>query len=303
MEKSKFNRYKKMALSGELFYKIKQKMSVCFIKNKSIKNLVLEDKEYRRLKRKYYKIIENRKPTQKMKKSDYVWVFWYQGIENAPLLVKKCIDSIKTTFKKKKLVIITKDNYKKYVEFPDYIMKKFEKGLISFTHFSDLLRIELLAKYGGIWCDSTLLFTGEIPDYVEDADLFVFKNVSLDRDDASPIVASSWFMAAKSNNDIIEATRDLLYDYHKKEKVLKNYFLIHLFFTIATEKYDDQWKKIPTYSNVNPHILQFELLEEYNKERFDQIKSMSFVHKLNKVLVNEDKNKYTFYDYILEKKK
>ena len=298
MNKAKVDRYKKMLLSGEMFYKIKQKISVCCIKNKIIKNSILEDKEYRRLKRKYFKVIENRKPTNNMKKSNYVWIFWYQGLEDAPILIKKCIESTKSTFKDKNVVILTKENYQDYVKFPEYIMKKFDKGIISFAHFSDLLRIELLAKYGGIWCDSTLLFTSGIPKYVEEADLFVFKNINLDRDDKQLIVASNWFIAAKKNNDIIVATRDLLFEYYKKERFVKNYFFFHLFFTMVTDHFFDMWKKVPTYSNVNPHILQFELLEKYDKVRFEQIKSMSFAHKLNKVIVNDSKNKDTFYDYI-----
>lgn len=297
---SRVNRCFELLKKRELFWKIKEKISVCFIKNKIIKNNILEDREYRRLYKKYYKVIKDRNITDNMKDGDKVWVFWYQGIDSAPILVKKCIESIKKTFNDKEVIILTKDNYEKYIEFPEYIMKKFKNGNISFTHFSDLLRISLLAEYGGIWCDATLYFTGSVPDYVKDANLFVFKNINLDRNDEFPIVASSWFMVSKSNNDIIVATRDLLYEYHRKEKYLKNYFLIHLFFTMATKKYRDLWDKVPTFSNVNPHILQFELLNQYNEERYNQIKQISFVHKLNKCIIGEKKN--TFYDYIVRGK-
>lgn len=291
----------KMAKSGELFYKIKQKILVYPIKNKIIKNKILEDKELRRLKRKYYKIIENREElSEKSNISDKVWVFWYQGLENAPDLIKKCVESTRKAFKDKEVVVLTKDNYKDYVQFPEYINKKFEKGIISYTHFSDLLRIELLARYGGTWCDATLFFTGEVPEYVTNSDLFVFKYIELDRNDNPSIVASNWFISAKSNNNIIVTTRDLLFEYYKRERFVKNYYFFHLFFKLVTDKYNDEWNNVPTFSNVNPHILQFELLDEYNQERFEQIKGISFVHKLNKVLENKEKDKKTFYDYIIE---
>lgn len=303
MNKNKFKRYLRMAKTGELFYKIRQKISVCFVKNKITKNDILEYKEYRRLKRKYGKYIENKIPNKNMKESKYVWIFWYQGLEKAPDLVKECIKTTKRTFKDKEVVILTKDNYEKYVKFPDYIIKKFKKGIITFTHFSDLLRVELLSMYGGIWCDATLYFTDNVPDYVTKADLFVFKNINLDRTDNTPIVASNWFIACKKGNSIITATRDLLFEYYKRERFIKNYFFFHLFFTIVTEKYANEWKRVPTFNNVNPHILQFELLNDYDRERFEQIKKMSFVHKLNKVLVNNNKKKYTFYDYIINRRK
>ena len=43
---------------------------------------------------------------------------------------------------------------------PEYIVKKWEKGRIPAALFSDLLRLELLIKYGGTWIDSTVLCTG-----------------------------------------------------------------------------------------------------------------------------------------------
>ena len=40
---------------------------------------------------------------------------------------------------------------------PDYIIRKQQSGEIDLTHFSDILRMMLLAQHGGIWMDSTLL--------------------------------------------------------------------------------------------------------------------------------------------------
>ena len=55
----------------------------------------------------------------------------------------------------REIVLITQDNLFNYVQFPDYILKKWEAGVITNTHFSDLLRLELLIKYGGTWSDET----------------------------------------------------------------------------------------------------------------------------------------------------
>lgn len=39
-----------------------------------------------------------------------------------------------------------------------------EKGNISNTQFSDILRINLLARYGGYWIDATCLLTQSTPN-------------------------------------------------------------------------------------------------------------------------------------------
>ena len=88
-------------------------------------------------------------------KKDYVWFCWLQGIDSAPKLVQDCYNSIRYWLKDKEIIVITKENYKQYVEFPDYIIEKWEKGIISNTHFSDLLRLELLIRHGGLWLDAT----------------------------------------------------------------------------------------------------------------------------------------------------
>lgn len=292
----KFNRIIKMLKSGELFFKIREKLSVIFLKNIIIKNKQLEYREYRRLKRKYSNIIKNQYNDTVMKPSNKVWIFWFQGEKNAPDLVKSCIKSIRSNFKNKEVIVLDEKNYKKYVTFPKYIEEKFKKGIIPYAHFSDLIRIELLAKHGGTWCDATLFSTSQPPKIMTDSELFVFRTLPLDRNDEELIVSSNWYMSAYSNNKIILTTRDLLFEYWKRERFLTHYFIFHIFFKMVTDYYKEEWEKVPIFNNVSPHTLQFELLNKFNKERFEQIKGMSPVHKLSRHL--ENKNKNTFYNYI-----
>ena len=42
------------------------------------------------------------------------------------------------------------------MELPGYIVEKWGKGQIPAALFSDLLRLQLLIKYGGMWIDSTV---------------------------------------------------------------------------------------------------------------------------------------------------
>lgn len=54
-------------------------------------------------------------------------------MDNAPDLVKKCYESLKNNLKDKEIILITSENISKYVTFPDYIMEKWEKGIITHT--------------------------------------------------------------------------------------------------------------------------------------------------------------------------
>jgi len=59
--------------------------------------------------------------------------------------------------------IITLENYREYVDIPQHILDKFERGIITMTTMSDVLRFQLLARYGGYWLDATVFFSSDIP--------------------------------------------------------------------------------------------------------------------------------------------
>ena len=271
--------------------------------NPNIIALAERERCYRKLKRKYRKILINDEPIindeKIIEKSNKIWICWFQGIENAPELVKACYNSVLKNYKDKEIIVLTEENYKKYVDMPEHIIKKWEKGYITFAHFSDILRIELLSKYGGLWLDSTI-FTTKRSELVfnENIELFVFKQVDLDRKNSLAVVASNWLIYANKNNNIINLTKKLLYYYWKDYNYAINYNIFHIFFKLATEVYKDEWKNVPTFNNISPHILQFELCEEFNDKRFEQIKNMSDFHKLNWRIKSESKN--SFYNYIVD---
>lgn len=266
-------------------------------------NAKIIEKQYRiynKLYKKYKNIIENYRCTEEQKKSNYVWICWFQGLEKAPDLVKACVNSIKQNMPDRDIVIITYDNLNEYIQLPEYIIKKYDEGIITRTHLSDIIRTELLCKYGGIWIDSTVLCTSfNIPDYILDAPLFVYKSFDLHRTNEIPLVASSWFIAAKSNNPILLLTRELLFNYWKESNCLIDYFIFHIFFAMATRKYKNEWNAIPNFNNHTPHTLMYELGNQYSKERFEQIKEMSVFHKLERH-TDYSNSKGSMYEFIIK---
>lgn len=283
--------------NGTIKEKINKKF---FITSPNARTIEKQYRVYNKLHNEYKNIIDNHNPKEEQKSSNYVWICWFQGIENAPDLIKACVNSVKQNMPNKDIVILTQDNLKDYIQFPQYIIEKYEKGIITKAHYSDIIRAELLYKYGGIWIDSTVLCTSSnIPNYILNAPLFVYKSFDLFRTNESPIVASSWFLVAKSNNPILMLTRELLYSYWEKNDYLIDYYLFHLFFTMAAKKYEKEWNAIPTFNNHTPHTLMFELGDKYSKERFEQIKEMSAFHKLERH-TDYSNCKDSMYEYIIK---
>ena len=88
---------------------------------------------------------------------DYViWTLWWQGEENMPQIIKECRQSLLNNANGHRVILVNKDNYKQYITLPKHIEEKFISGKISFAHFSDIIRLSLLAKYGGLWVDSAI---------------------------------------------------------------------------------------------------------------------------------------------------
>ena len=269
--------------------------------------LIVGLKILRKLERKYGRLLEDFQVADERKEHGAaprrIWIFWWQGMENAPLLVRRCYESVREHFADWEITVITEKNYRKYVTFPDYIKAKRDSGAITLTHFSDLLRLELLIKYGGLWLDATVLCTGSnIPVSVLKSDLFVFQAQKPGADGHATLM-SSWLMYARPSNTILQATRMLLYEYWKRNKQLVEYFLIHYFFTMACSRFPEEAAKIPPFCNSVPHVLQLHLFSEYDADLYEDLKKMTCFHKLSYKFSEEDMaKKGTFYDVIIKGK-
>lgn len=233
------------------------------------------------------------------KTSDTIWICWFQGMDNAPDLVKKCYQSVVKNNPDKKVIVITEKNISDYVTFPEYIVTKWKQGVITHTHMTDLLRLELLITYGGLWLDATVLCTGIAPEYFFDSDLFFFQTLKPGRDGHASYI-SSWLMEAKTNNKILMATRELCYEYWKANNTMWDYFLLHDFMSIVLEKYEEDWKKIIQRDNATPHILLLRLFDKYDEKMWAAIKDQTQFHKLTyKFSEEKQKEQGTYYRILL----
>lgn len=246
--------------------------------------------------------IRNSHNPNDVKKSKIIWICWWQGIENAPELVKKCYNSVCHYYSDWDIRVITFNNYTDYIDFPQFIIDKWNDGVISHTHMSDILRLELLIRYGGLWLDSTVLATsGDIPRSVTESDLFFYQTLKPGAD-GHCVLLSNWLIYASSNNRILKLTRELLYQYWKRTNTLSDYFIFHYYMTISCEMFEEDYRNIPHFSNEIPHILLLNLFNKVNVHFLEDLKRMTCFHKLsykldpNMIAVSAG----SYYDWIIK---
>lgn len=275
-------------------------------------DIIRRERQWRKTKshiRKYEKNIEKKAfvpyvdkvihPNVKMNKT--IWVFWFQGMEHAPTIVKKCIETIEINKPEEfEVTYITRENINEYVQFPEYINKKLKNGKISLTHFSDLLRVELLHSYGGLWIDATVYCAGKIPGYMCSGEIFTFRWSLLD---CSVVNISNWWMYAARGQRIISDTRNILLEYWKYENKIRDYYLFHIIFSMAKDRNivnRSSFSKMVYANNSEPQILFGKLEQQFDRKEWDIIRNKMPIQKLSykKRIIQGDL--YNYYTALME---
>lgn len=230
-----------------------------------------------------------------------IWVLWMQGMEHAPKLVKKCFDSIcRGKPDEFDIILLTGDNLNDYIRLPKFILEKYKEGSISTTHFSDLVRLELLATYGGCWIDATVFCSGTIPKYMITGEMFLFKGSLMDN---VVIKMSNWWLSSNQTNRLIWATRNVLHSFWKNEKKIYNYYLFHI---IMSKLIDEDFgcnmifRSIPYFNNGNPHVLHGKMDSEFDKSEWEIIKDISVIHKLSYKQKHIQGDIYSYYQALID---
>ena len=231
---------------------------------------------------------------EKISKSCTIWTFWWQGTDNTVYPVNYTIKSIQKYAGNHKVIIIDKNNFQKYVELPKYILDKFNKGKISIAHLSDIVRVELLYRYGGIWFDGTFLLSRKLDDDIYN---YPFYSISFGGKRKYLVSRDRWsigFLACSQNNSLIKCCRDLLFAYWKIEDNPICYLLLDIIIAIL---YDDDKKTrklindIPT-NNVGVWDFLSEKRDEiFNKKEYDILMDRAYIHQLTyKIKYHENRN-------------
>lgn len=222
-----------------------------------------------------------------------IWVYWDSGIDNAPKIIKKCINSIVRNKERHEVIILDDKNLNKYINLDNRIIKLIKKNKICKANFADIIRIELLKRYGGIWMDASI-FLVKIPKEIYDYNFYSIKHMKFDEN--THICKGYWtsfFLASNENNCLITFVSDFIKKYLEKYHFFASYFLIDIVFSIAYESFYECRKIIDDLpvSNFNVFNLAIALEKNEKLEKNDY----QFVNKLS-YKTNIDINKIHFYN-------
>lgn len=135
-----------------------------------------------------------------------IWIYW-DGV--LPKLVEHCIQVIKNQNPNFKVIILNSANVEEYCD-PQYLQIE----NISPQHKADVIRLNLLYKFGGIWLDASTILNRDL-DWIEalmqahQAELFSYyrrKNTTI----LEYPVIENWLLASSQGNEFIKRWLDEL---------------------------------------------------------------------------------------------
>ena len=217
--------------------------------------------------------------------SDKIWICWWQGEDNAPILVKRCIESIKRNSGKHEVILITEENYRSYVDIPEWVYEKYKAGIITKTNLSDLLRLSLLAQYGGMWIDATFFCTNDISleTYLKHSLWSIKRPDYLHCSIASGYFAGYSLACGYDNRYIFAIIRDFFLEYWANSEKLVDYLLVDYMIVLA-QKYNHKVKEaFATIEPNNPNCdeLLKKLGAEYSEAEWNELKKETGLFKLS----------------------
>ena len=233
------------------------------------------------------------------KNSKIIWTLWMQGYEHAPELVKCTIDSIREFAELNgfQFILLEKDTIEKYIVFPKLIKEKMNLGIIDYTKISDILRVSLLAKYGGTWVDATIYMSKDFDSSLLLQNYYTIKTGEMA--DYSPNISQNRWKGffLSGNSSLFGFTRDFFFEYYSRYDVAVDYLLIDYIFDLAykyDEKIRNQMLKLEK-SAPNLFWLEKNLGNEFNQVLWEGITRNTKVFKTTYKLSEEIKlNKNNF---------
>ena len=196
-----------------------------------------------------------------------IWVSWWQGEDGMPLIAKKCFHRLCACRGNHNIVLITKDNYTEYIDIPQRLIEKAEAGTMKYSHLSDLLRLKLLSKYGGLWIDSTVWCSRRIDDVYTNGMFVSLRNPPFYNWSVTTYRWAGFFLGSTANA-YVTALAEAMEQYLLTEKKVIHYLLIDYLIDLLYKNVEEFRTMIDNLPLRNPNL--HTLLNLLN-EKFDPV--------------------------------
>ena len=236
--------------------------------------------------------------------SRIIWSAWLQGLDNAPEMVNVCLESHQKHLPGYEFRVLDMENYRQWVELPEWVEEKYARGMIPAALFSDVLRVAVLKRYGGVWMDASVLCTGFDNQQlqkqwteVENSRFAVFRYYR--KGDRYPSGLSNWFIAATPDNVVLTSVYDMLTAYWRDYDCTIDYYMMHLFISCALKAFPEMERGMPKLNSRYSFFLGDALSRTYSQEAWQELVDHVAIHKLNYRKAEEaQKNPLSYYNFI-----
>ena len=136
-----------------------------------------------------------------------IWFFWAQGLAQAPVVVRKCHESLVQRNPGWRIEVLDRQRL------AEFTTVDYQAGAVSQLPGrlqADLARLDLLAGHGGVWADATCFCVQPLDDWLAPclpSGFFAFDRPGPDR------LLSSWFLAARPGNRLVAQTFAVMREY------------------------------------------------------------------------------------------
>ena len=182
-----------------------------------------------------------------------IWMYWEQGWDRAPQLVRQCAESwrrhnpdwqLRTLDKQTLLEFFDIEQWapgeplapawltpvRKWIHRSLHSTELIKKNKIKIQQRSDIIRVNLLERYGGVWADATLFCTRPLDSWLAShttQGFFAFSNPGerlLLRDGSLPLWLS-YFLVATPDHHIVKTLNTATFEYFRDNDNPSEYYL------------------------------------------------------------------------------
>lgn len=143
-----------------------------------------------------------------------IWSYWDQGIQNAPYVVKRCVKNWSRISPGWEVRMLDKTSVYQYLHSTDF---RISTRKYNMQKKSDIIRLCLLEKYGGVWLDSSIFLTESLEwihtkQKKHHSSLIMYYIPGKFTNEAFPVL-ENWFIAASPKQPFIQAWKTDFQEY------------------------------------------------------------------------------------------
>lgn len=203
-----------------------------------------------------------------------VWTYWDGPEPDAPPLVRSCLAQLRRVHPDAR--ILDAAAARELVPLPPLVEERLADRP---AHRSDLIRVSLLERHGGVWVDASAYVPAPLTEPVTER---LRAGALYLRWGGQQI--SNWFIAARRGNPLIALQRAALTAWWSERDELPDYFLYHRLHEALVAEDDDARriaKRMPRVSTIPSHLLQLAMLRPYDADLVRLILGAAMLQKLS----------------------